>query len=592
MVKFNDMENHDMPVNKLILGDNLEVLKQLDDESIDLIYLDPPFFSNRNYEVIWGDSGEIRSFQDRWSGGMDKYIDWLKERVEQMYRVLKKTGCLFLHCDWHASHYIKTEILDKLFSLNNFRNEIIWKRADTHNDAKKQFPIVFDSIFYYTKSSKYVFNKQFTSHSDKTLREWYQYLEFPDGTIRKMTKEELETQTIPSNARRFNADNMASPNPRPNLMYEYKGYGYPTKGWRYSLETMQELDRENKLLFPENKNGRIMRKRYLDEQQGSVIGNLWTDIDQIRAAKTERIGYPTQKPEELLKRIIECASEEGDIILDPFVGGGTTVAVADRLNRRWIGIDQSVQAVKLSELRLNNQQDLFSNPFVVQLQKYDYDYLRNKDAFDFENWIVLQYGGYSNSKQRGDSGIDGKLPDNTPIQVKRSDGIGRNVIDNFKSAIERFDKKLFTQNVKEKKRVGVLIAFSFGKGAVEEVSRLKLKENVIIELVTVESIVPISKKPTLKIDINDMGKDNKGLTEIEFIASGTSDAGIEFYSWDFNFDTEKKQFKPSILLDKEGKQKTKFKAGIHNIAVKVVDNDGLENIEIIKIKINGKTERE
>ena len=358
-------------MNKLILGDCLEVLKTIDSETIDLIYIDPPFFSNRTYEVIWGDKGEIRSFEDRFSGGIDHYIAWLKERIQEMHRILKPTGSIFVHCDWHADAYIRVYVLDKVFGNENFRNKITWKRADTHNDAKKQMPNVCDDIFWYSKSMQYIFNVQYGKHSEKTLKEWYQYLEFSDGTIRKMTKEELDFQIVPQNARRFNTDNMASPNPRPNLMYVYKGYPCPEKGWRYSLETMEELDAQNLLFFPKEKTGRIMRKRYLDEQKGAVIGDVWDDIDQIRANNKERIGYPTQKPEALLERIIKCATNEGDTVLDCFVGGGTTVAVADKLNRNWIGIDQSVQAIKVTEFRLNKQQVLFSKPFTVQLHKYD-----------------------------------------------------------------------------------------------------------------------------------------------------------------------------------------------------------------------------
>jgi DNA modification methylase len=140
-----------MTVNKLILGDNLEILKAMDAESVDLIYLDQPFFSNRNYEVIWGDAGEVRSFQDRWAGGIDHYIAWLKERVAEMYRILKPTGSIFLHCDWHADAYIRVDILDRLFGMNNLLNEIIWKRTSTHNDSKqgaKHFGRVSDMIFF------------------------------------------------------------------------------------------------------------------------------------------------------------------------------------------------------------------------------------------------------------------------------------------------------------------------------------------------------------------------------------------------------------------------------------------------------------
>jgi DNA modification methylase len=240
-------------MNKFILGDNLEILKTFNDESIDLIYLDPPFFSNRNYEVIWGDEGEIRSFADRWSGGMDHYIGWLKERITEMHRILKPTGSIFLHCDWHADAYIRVEILDKIFGATNFRNKITWKRSDSHNDAKRQFPNLCDDIFFYSKSNNLTFNAQYTAHNPQTLKEWYLYLEFSDGTIRRMSKEELETQEIPLGSRRFNTADMSAPagggmsqimndTGKPRGWYEYNGYSPPEKGWRYSIETMERLD--------------------------------------------------------------------------------------------------------------------------------------------------------------------------------------------------------------------------------------------------------------------------------------------------------------------------------------------------------------
>ena len=367
-----------------------------------------------------------------------------------------------------------------------------------------------------------------------------------------------------------------------------KGYSPPQNGWRCSLETMEEWDKQGLIWFPKDINGRLSFKRYLDETKGTLIGNNWIDINNVQSQSKERIGYPTQKPEKLLQRIIEMASNEGDTILDPFVGGGTTIAVADKLQRKWIGIDQSVQAIKVTELRLYNQMDLFSQPFMTQLYKYDYDTLRYKEAFEFEHFIVQQFGGYTNNKQRGDLGIDGRTRENAPIQVKRSDAIGRNVIDNFFSAIQRYDKQTFELNKKEEKPVGYLIAFSFGKGAIQEVARLKNEENVMIQLVTVEEIIPISKKPTLTISVQDLGKDAKGLHQIQFNAVGNSTAGIEFYCWDFDYKEEAGIFKAEVLLDKQGEQKYKFKPGIHKIAVKVIDNDGLENIEILKLKINGK----
>jgi site-specific DNA-methyltransferase (adenine-specific) len=272
------------------------------------------------------------------------------------------------------------------------------------------------------------------------------------------------------------------------------------------------------------------------------------------------------------------------------MGGGTTIAVADRLNRQWIGVDQSAMAVKVTELRLQKQADLFSSAYTVQLHKYDYDTLRYKDAFQFEAWIVQQFGGTPNAKQRGDMGLDGKAADGAPIQVKRSDNIGRNVIDNFIAAVQRFDKALLEKNIAAKKPIGYIIAFSFGKGAVEEAARLKNKEDRIIKLVTIEEIIPIAVKPALGVHINELAKDENGVRKIELTAAGQSAAGIEFYSWDFTYD-EEKGFKPSIIIDKDGKQTVSLKTGTHIIAVKVVDNDGLENVELITLKINGAVER-
>lgn len=558
-------------MNRLILGDNLEILKNLESESVDLIYLDPPFFSNRNYEVIWGDKGEVRSFEDRWSGGVDHYIAWLRERVEQMHRILKPTGSIFLHCDWHANAEIKVFILNKIFGEQNFKSEITWKRSSAHNDAKqgrRALGNISDVIFYYTKSNNYVFNQLYTPYSKEYVDDFYKHID--------------------DSGRRYRLDNLTGPGgaAKGNPQYEVMGV---TRYWRYSKDKMENLIKEGRII--QTKEGNVPSyKRYLDEMLGVALQDMWDDIKPVQSKSKERIGYPTQKPESLLERIINMASNEGDVILDPFVGGGTTVAVAERLKRQWIGIDQSVQAVKVSEMRLQKQKDLFSAPFSVHLHKYDYDTLRYADAFEFETWIVQQYGGTPNTKQRGDLGLDGKTKEGIPIQVKRSDNIGRNVVDNFKSASERFNKTLFNQNKSDKKPIGIIIAFSFGKGAVQEIGRLKNEEDVIIQLVTVESIIPIAKKPKLNLVFNDLGLDakgsSKGIRSIEFTATGESEAGIEFYAWDFSYDTND-GFKADVMIDKIGQQNHLFKAGTHCIAVKVVDNEGLESLETISLTVNG-----
>jgi DNA modification methylase len=320
-------------------------------------------------KVIWGDTGEIRSFQDRWSGGISHYIDWLKERVIEMHRVLKPTGSIFLHCDWHANAYIRVHILDRLFGENNFRNEIIWDYEGWVHKKMSHFPNKHDTIFFYSKSA----NNKYIPLSENWTKEEY--------IKKRKQKIHLDEQ-----------------------------------GREYIFD----------------KRGNAGQKRYLDValSDGQPVTDVWK-ISVLTSSSKERIGYPTQKPEALLERIIKCASNEGDVVLDPFVGGGTTIAVADRLNRQWIGIDQSPMAVKVTEFRLQKQTDLFTAPYTVQLYKYDYDTLRYKDAFEFESWIIQQFGGIPQNRKGGDKGIDGKMGDGTPIQVKRSDNVPRDVIGNL-----------------------------------------------------------------------------------------------------------------------------------------------------------------
>ncbi|MCU0392387.1 MAG: hypothetical protein MUE81_14820 [Thermoflexibacter sp.] len=553
-----------MAINKLILGDCLEVLKTINSESIDLVYIDPPFFSNRTYEVIWGDKGEVRSFEDLFAGGIEHYIAWLRERVQEMHRLLKPTGSIFVHCDWHANAYIRVYILDKIFGYNNFLGEITWQRTNVHNDAKKKLAVLDDTIWYYSKSNTFCYNPVYKSYNEDYLQKFYKYRD-EKGVYQlgDLTNTKLG-----------------------GYHYEYKGYLPNQNGWRCPVVTMKKLDKEGLIHFPKDLKGRLRIKRYLNTEKGTLLGTIWEDIDwmsisdeefnllfnteeidtvwtdiqNVQGTSSEKIGYPTQKPEALLERIIKMASNEGDTVLDCFMGGGTTIAVADKLNRNWIGIDQSVQAVKVTEFRLNVQQNLFSKPFSVQLHKYDYDTLRYKDAFEFESWIVGQFGGISNAKQRGDLGLDGRTRENQPIQVKRSDNIGRNVIDNFFSAVQRFDKASFEKNKAENKPVGFIIAFSFGKGALQEVARLKVEEQIIIELVSVESIVPIAKKPTLQVEMEDLGKggtaNNKEMRQIQFTAKAQIEAGMTgatsyFYAWDFNYNGQ--NFVPEVLLDRIGK---------------------------------------
>jgi hypothetical protein len=394
-------------------------------------------------------------------------------------------------------------------------------------------------------------------------------------------------------------------------MYEYKGY-MPKYGWLVDIKTLEDMDKEGLLLW---KDGVCTRyKKYLDEREERV-NSVWTDI--ITARGKERIGYPTQKPEALVERIVRCASNEGQIVLDPFMGGGTTMVVADKLKRQWIGIDSSAVAVRVTEMRLNKTQDMMSEPFAVQLHKYDYDTLRNMEAHSFADFIIGQFGGTPNIKKVGDGGIDGYTSDsvppplsstggntiagkvlwtavneNTPIQVKRSDGVGRNVIDNFMSAVRRYDSRLFEKNKAAEQPVGYIIGFSFGSGLIQEVSRLKIKEGIIIKLVKVEEIVPIAHKPALNVAYNTLGREG-GNWKIEFTATAQcdGDSKISNYAYDFKYKPDQ-GFDADQYICPDGKAIQEFGVGTHNIAVKVVDDEGLESVEAFTLVVNGGVKRE
>jgi DNA modification methylase len=436
--------------------DNLIQLAAFPDECIDLIYLDPPFFSNRVYEVIWGDEAEVRSFEDRWAGGIQNYVEWMQERVVELHRVLKSGGSLYLHCDPHASHYLKV-MLDGVFGIERFRSEVTWQRTNAHNDAKRWSPIA-DVILYYGKTNEVTWNPQHVAHSADYVADKYRFTD-PDG-------------------RRFMLDNMRSPQLRPNLIYEWNGHQPHPNGWAYSRETMARLDAEGRIWYPDSKSKRPRLKRYLDEMSGPVVGNIWTDIPPINSQARERLGYPTQKPEALLERIIASSSNPGDIVLDPFCGCGTTVAAAERLKRQWIGVDISTTAMEIMRRRLLKRG---CQP-IIENAPNSIPALKELRPFEFQNWVINAVNGAHSPRKVGDMGIDGFwFFTGEPIQVKQSEHVGRNVVDNFETALRRHGSSS-----------GYVIAFSFTRGAVEEVARAK-GDGLNIRLVKVSEILLLVK---------------------------------------------------------------------------------------------------
>lgn len=422
-----------MADNVLYYGDNLPVLRQyVADESVDLVYLDPPFNSNQDYNVLFAEKdgaeaeAQIKAFGDTWRwdqgaarayqetvelGGqvsqalqafrtllgdsnMLAYLAMMAPRLVELRRVLKPTGSIYLHCDPTASHYLKL-LMDAVFGLANFRNEVIWKRkagrGETNRQAKR-FGVSHDSLLFYAKSASAQFNRQYTDSN-------------PDYIASKFTHVETD-------GRRYRLDNLTSPSYRPNLVYEYKGHRPPHNGWAVSRERMEEMDREQRLHIPENTERRIQRKRYLDELMGETVDTLWDDIAPINSQAQERLGYPTQKPEALLERIIAASSGEGDLVLDPFCGCGTTVIAAQKLRRHWVGIDITHLAINLIRHRLR---DSFGDEAKIKVigeptSPSGAQELAASDPYQFQWWALGLVGARPVDQKKGaDKGVDGRL---------------------------------------------------------------------------------------------------------------------------------------------------------------------------------------
>lgn len=445
--------------NSIYCGDCTDVLAQFPEDCIDLIYADPPFFSNQPYEVLWGDGYEKRAFDDRWAGGIQNYIAWMEPKLRQCHKVLKSTGLMWLHCDWHAGAYLRT-LMDKVFGENRLVNEVVWKRMFAHSGEGviKKLGQIHDTILVYSKSDRYAFNPTFMPYKEDYLEKFYNNTD-PDG--RRWLSRSLKAAGV-----------RHGESGKP-----WHGID-PTKAgthWKYTVQKLDELEKEGKIFFPNKRGGTPRFKQYLDEMKGVLLQDIWDDIPQIQAHSKERLGYPTQKPEALLERIITVSSNPTNIILDPFCGCGTAIAVAHKLGRRWVGIDISPTACKLMAKRLRGLRAKVGEP--VGLPKTQSE-LRNLQPFEFQNWVFEKLHGRVNPRKVGDYGIDGWVELDVPCQVKQSDDVGRNVVDNFETAIQRQDKDR-----------GVIVAFSFGSGAVEEAARAKNERSLDIKLKTVEEIL-------------------------------------------------------------------------------------------------------
>ena len=467
--------------NKLYFGDNLNILRDyVADASVDLIYLDPPFNSNANYNVLFKEkSGEesaaqITAFEDTWQWGLEPeaiykeivtsgprkladlmqallaflgrndmmaYLVMMAIRLVELQRVLKSMGSIYLHCDPTASHYIKL-LMDAVFGVQNFRNEVVWQRTSAHANVMQKFGSVHDVIFFYSRAEEFLWNQQYMPYDNQYIETFFD-------------------QVDESGHRYFRRDlTAAMSHASKGQIYTWKGITPPpSRCWAKTRENMDKLEAQGRIHWPKKKGGMPRLKLYPEDMPGVPIQDIWADIKTMHNLSAERLGYPTQKPEALLERIIKASSNEGDVVLDPFCGCGTAIAVAEKLKRRWIGIDVTYLAINLVQRRLRDS-------FAEQLSTYEVigaptdlqgaEALKEISPHQFEWWAVdlVNARPAKDHKKGADTGIDGYINffDDKSGQAKqvivqvKSGYIGVNHVRDLKGVLDR-----------EKAAIGALI---------------------------------------------------------------------------------------------------------------------------------------
>lgn len=469
-------------MNRLLYGDCLTIMEEMPQASVDLIYLDPPFKSQRNYNAIYRDAtgrlipDQVEAFCDTWTlneeseraiqtmpillreaGISDEvaefwrlwmdalrdsnpkmlaYLSYMVQRLLPMKRLLRPTGSIYLHCDHEAVHYIKV-MMDTVFGADQFRNEIVWKRHEGHNTANRYGNIV-DTILYYTAGASSTWNPQYHEYSESQIKR-HRYHD-ADGRLYQL--ENLTAPRTDSNSGKF----------------EWRGTKPgPTRGWGYKIEQLEKWWKEGRIQTKRDGTPRTDGlKQYLDESPGQVLQNIWTDIPRIGNTSSERLGYDTQKPLALLERIISASSNPGDTVFDPFCGCATTLEAAHRLKRRWIGIDIAIHAVKrVAKERLEKRLRLAQGTdFEIGGVPRNLEGARDlwrRDKYHFQQWAVEEVDGFVTTRRIRDGGIDGRLYFALPqrsakrrdplrsmvIEVKGGENVGINVVRSLPGVLER-----------------------------------------------------------------------------------------------------------------------------------------------------------
>jgi DNA modification methylase len=600
---FLDAKNKKIPLNAVFFGDNLHILRALPSNCIDLIYIDPPFFSGRNYNQIWGDDNEVRTFHDIWEDGLPSYLVWLNARLWEMRRVLKNTGSIYVHCDWHASHYIKCE-LDKIFGYENFLNEVAWAYEGTGSPSKLKFANKHDRILRYAKAATK--SKAYELYFDQEIDETYSTLKRdPDGRY-----------------------------------FRIQGLG------DYTPESIRRLEQENRIYTASS--GKRYLKHWVESRDGRLfkkkkLGDVWTDITQLGTAiQKEKLGYPTQKPEALAERIIKASTNENDIVADFFMGGGTTCAVAQKLNRRFIGCDISRVASSVTLNRLiKDAEEISGRTASVNIDKpkkkneqlglemtikaipdihvyymgvYPIEKFQYIEQKQFEDFILTCYGS---SRFTGEGKITGVMNAGTSLligSVKPNESLSESDLKKF---VEDVLKLRYQENIRLRLKV---VAWVFPPGLQKYAQVLEsyfYKKNVPVDI----ELIPINSQLFRKRILDRYPDASKSEFLLKFIsqasimdiackkieglkygfeAIGARSNNLDGYlincQWDFNFAQGRFGESEYALMreQKNGRYVAVLKAekeferpGKYIVACRVQDNLGGEAIKTKEFQIDG-----
>lgn len=439
--------------NAIYCGDNLQILRSFPDACIDLCYIDPPFFSRRNHVDISKATAEVRGFQDTWNGDFDAYISFMRERVQEIHRVLKPSGSFYLHCDVSAVFHLKVAC-DDVFGMDSFLNDIIWKRHSPSKNTDRNYGSITDHVLFYAKGQDYTFNVQYIPMDDAV----FNIVEETSG-------------------RRFRSQPLVVRGNQEGKTFRFGDRSYTIKKGKALKWTQETIDRrlaKNPQLIYWTAGGEPRYKTYLDESKGIKLTSLWADIKLVTSTSSERLAYPTQKPIKFMERIVAVSSNPGDVVLDAFCGSGTTLLAAKNLGRAFVGIDASATACRLAASRVTYPVErIEGHPSSVED-------LAAVPAFEFLNWICWKLNASRrHDVDAGDAMIATCRHTKVPVLAKQAPAVDAGDVETLAGII--------SQAKNEGK--GLLVGLAFDDGIDEAIEAINERDGITITRYTIEDVV-------------------------------------------------------------------------------------------------------